>query len=569
MSLLAEALNPTPLASHPATSDFWYTKDPSGYMLEAGGAGLAIGPDTIMRCGTVLAAVRFRGDSWAMSPPQTFIKTKDGRQEDPTHYSQLVLRNPNKWQTGNRWRHLNGVWMATWGNAYNEIRAGRRSFADELWPMHPRHVRITDQLADGSLIYRHEPPNLQGSTLTQDRVLHFRDISTDGIRGLEMYRLIRNTVAIALMAEQHASTFLRKGTRVSGLLVPSSPLGPEQRAALRSAVNEEFGGFSNTATLGVLPHGVDLKQLSQSNRESQFVELGDRVVGAILRFLGVPGVVVGWMGDKTATYASAKEFFESGGIKHTVLPILTNVEAEEEKALLRPEDNRQIKHNLDALLRASWTERISGLVKATGGPIFSVNEARAIEDFDAIEDDRYDRPHIPSNMMGGEGDDPGDSPPPTPAPPDDEDDGRDTAPPPPIPTRRPPYGPPSPDILPGIPPVMEDVERLSAELARERERAEVLLRDNAVRVLRRETQWLADKAPKLASQKEKWRVAVLAFYGGHVEYAARTMRIGDAHARDYCDRQASAVLVGGLAVVEAWKSEAPDRLVALALGGGE
>jgi HK97 family phage portal protein len=567
MSLVAAAFNPTPRAStsYGPTHDFWYTRDPSGYLLEAGGAGLAIGPDTIMRCGTVLAAVRFRGDSWAMCPPSTFIKTPDGRAEDPTHYSQLVLRNPNKWQTGNRWRHLNGVWMATWGNAYNEIRSGRRSFADELWPMHPRDVRVADQVSDGSLVYRHEPPGQEPRTLIQGRVLHFRDISTDGIVGLEMYRLIRNTVAIALMAEMHASTFLRKGTRVSGLLVPSAPLKKDQRDDLRSSVNEEFGGFTNTGALGVLPHGVDLKQLSQSNRDSQFVELGDRVVGAILRFLGVPGVVVGWMGDKTATYASAKEFFEAGGIKHTILPILTNVEAEEEKALLRPGDGRQIKHNLDALLRASWKDRIEGLVRATGGPIFSVNEARVIEDFDEIDDERYDRPHIPSNMMGG-GDPDDESEPPEgpprlpPAPPEDEEEDEEEM------RRRhhlPLIDPAIPPLQP--PPMMANVERL----AREREQLRALVLDNAGRVLRREVEALAAKAPKLAKSKQRWRAFVLEFYGGHADYVAKTMRIEADGARSYCDQQASAVLAGGLAAVEKWEREVPERLVALALGGGE
>jgi HK97 family phage portal protein len=549
-------VHPRASTSYPPTDDFWYTRDPSGYVLEAGGAGLAIGPDTIMRCGTVLAAVRFRGDSWAMCPPSTFIKTAEGREEDPNHYSQLVLRNPNKWQTGNRWRHLNGVWMATWGNAYNEIRSGRRSFADELWPMHPRDVRVADQVSDGSLVYRHEPPGQEPRTLIQGRVLHFRDISTDGIVGLEMYRLIRNTVAIALMAEMHASTFLRKGTRVSGLLVPSAPLKKEQRTELRQSVNEEFGGFSNTGALGVLPHGVDLKQLSQSNRDSQFVELGDRVVGAILRFLGVPGVVVGWMGDKTATYASAKEFFEAGGIKHTILPILTNVEAEEEKALLRPGDGRQIKHNLDALLRASWKDRIAGLVQATGGPIFSVNEARAIEDFDEIDDERYDRPHIPSNMMGGgDPDDEPESPegPPRtpPSPPEDEEEDDEEM-----------------RSAPPAPRADANVKRLSAELARERERAAALLRDNAERVVRAELAELRKKA-RLASDNRKWRAAVLDLYARHVEFVARLMRVELRVARTYCDGQAAAVLAGGLAVAESWETELHEKLMGLALGGGQ
>ena len=236
MGLLAEAFNPRPQASSsppPATSDFWYQDPQTGFTVESGSAGIALSAETILNCGTVLAAVRFRGDSWAMCPPSTYRKTATGRQEMPDNYSQRVLRNPNRWMTGNRWRHLMGVWMATWGNGYSEIVGGRTSFADELRPLHPSRVRVGDQRADGGLIYLYRPPKEDERRLGQERVLHFRDISTDGIQGVPMYRLIRNAVSIALLAERHAQTFLKKGARLAGLIGPAGKLDEKQRADLR------------------------------------------------------------------------------------------------------------------------------------------------------------------------------------------------------------------------------------------------------------------------------------------------------------------------------------------------
>lgn len=537
MSLLLDALCPrSPRASWPITDERWYTRDLSGYVIETGGSGVPVSADSIMRCGTVLAAVRFRGDSWAMCPPSTFRKTARGREEEPTHYSQLVLRNPNKRQTGNRWRHLNGVWLATWGNAYNEIVSLGKSFADELRPLHPSMVEIPrDQpRTDGSLVYVYRVPGKEPRRIGQENMLHFRDVSTDGISGLEMYRLIRNLVGIALLAEQHASTFLRKGTRISGLLVPSGPLGPDQRAELVRSANSDLGGTGATGALGVLPYGVDLKPLSLSNRDNQFGELSDQVVGMILRALGVPGVVVGWMGDKTATYASADAFFEKGGIKHCVLPILANVEAEEEKALLLPESGLQIKHNLDSLQRANWKDRIAGLVQATGGPILSVNEAREIEDYNQVDDPRFDKPHIPSNMVGG-AEEPGE--------PADE-----SMPPAQMPK------PPMPDDDP-------DASAVGPSLVEERlSRYET---SAAQRVVRREMVALA-KAPKFARDKDGWRAYVLEFYGKHAAHVAEIMMLAEDKARDYCDRQASTLLAEGAGAAEHWERDIPPRLVAMA-----
>lgn len=549
MGLASRAFVPAPRASTfppPATSDFWYTRDPSGYIAETGGTGLALTADTIMKCGTVLAAVRFRGDSWAVCPPSTFVKTARGRVEDAAHYSQRVLRNPNRWQTGNRWRHLNGVWMSTWGNAYNEIRAGRTSFADELWPLHPSVTKVVDQRADGSLLYLHQAPGQPEKRLGQEHVLHFREISTDGMRGLEMYRLIRNTVGIALLAEQHASTFLRKGTRISGLLVPSSPLNKENREALRDSVNEAFGSPNSSGTLGVLPHGIDLKQLQFSHKEAQFLELSDQAVGAILRFLGVPGVIVGWA-DKTATYASAEAFFEKGGIKHCVLPILANCEAEEEKALLLEGDGRQIKHNLDVLQRASYKDRIEGLARSVGGPFMAVNEARRIEDMNPLDDARYDEVLTPSNMAGGsEPEEPAAMEPPEP------------------PARR---KPPMDDA--------EEQERghASPPLATQRwpadsqsKLAQAYASDNATRVVRREIATITAKAPRFARDANGWRAFVLETYGKHAAHVSEVMRIPESEARAYCDQQVAKLLAQGAGAVETMESEAVPRLVALALG---
>lgn len=542
MGMLAEAFNPTPRASTPSPlSDFWYRDPQTGFMLERGENGIALSAETILNCGTVLAAVRFRGDSWAMCPPSTYRKTSRGREEDPTHYSQVVLRNPNRYQTGNRWRHLNGVWMGTWGNAYNEILGGPMAFAQELRPLHPMWTSVADQRADGSLLYVVRQPGQAERRLGQEQILHFRDLSTDGISGVAIYKLIRTVVGIALLAERHAATFLRKGARLSGLLVPSKPLDQKERTDLRESANTTMGGASNTGTFGILPFGVDLKPISNTNREAQFAELSDQAVGAILRFLGVPGVVVGYA-DKTATYASAEAFFEKGGIKHCVLPIITNVEAEEEKALLLRGDGRQIKHNLDVLLRANTKDRYEALFKAIGGPWMSRNEGRRIEDLNEDPDPEMDRILTPVNMV--------------PELPEPE------APEPPSPPSGTPMAPPagaSPD---------EEEEDEEANAAALKARARWLAQSAAAQVVRREIAAVTEKAPKYARNPDGWREWVAAYYDRHAAHVTKALDVPAAAARSYCDAQAADLLAGGAGVVASWESKVTPRLAALALGEG-
>jgi HK97 family phage portal protein len=527
MGILSSVWQPAPRAdvTWQPLDDRWYAP---GMALYSDGP-IVISAESILRCGPVLAAVRFRGDAWAMCPPSTYIIRGERRVVDSEHYSHRVLRNPNAWQTGNRWRHVNGVWLATWGNAYNEIVAGPGSFADELRPMFPAHVDIVDQRADGTLVYRYRRPGSDEMLLGQERVLHFRDIGTDGIRGLPMYNLIRNAVSIALAAEQHTNTFLKKGARAAGFVEAPPGATKEQRDELRDAISLALSGPNQTGSFGIVPGGVKVTPVASTNKDGQLLELSDAQVGAILRFLGVPGVVAGYA-DKTATYASAKEFFESGGIKHCVLPILTNVEAEEEKALLMVGDGRQIKHNLDALLRANWKDRMEGLTKAAGGPIISVNEARDIEDYDAIADPRFDRPHIPSNMEG--------------ATQQQADPGEPVAPPEPRRNMR-----PAPD----------DDERA-------RSKGWQFALDAAGRVVRREVSAMRDRAPLAARDVAGWRTWVVGYYERHAAHVAEVLHVEEAQARQYAEGQRDAVLAGGLAACEAWEETVPYRLAALAYG---
>lgn len=556
MGLLAQAFNPRLEASsavYPISSsggplnEFWYT-DMSGFMAQSGMAGVGITAETMLNCGTVLAAVRFRGNSWAICSPSTYQKTPKGREERPEHYSQITLRNPNAWQTGFIWRQLNGVWLATWGNAYNELVRGPRSFADQLRPMHPRYVDLVDQRQDGTLVYRYAPPGEEARTLGQEKVLHFRDLTTDGLSGLPMYRLIRNVVGIALLVERHAATGLKKGARLAGFLSPANPLDPKQRKDLKDSVNEDFGGASNTGTIGVMPYGVTLTQLAASNRESQFIELSDNVVGAILRFLGVPGFVIGYQGDKANTYASAKETSQEA-LRSCVLPIIENIEEQEEKSLLTTGGGYQIKHNLDTLLRVNTKDRYDANFKACGGPWMARNEIRRQEDLNPDEDPTMDEILTPVNM----------------APELQQELGNGPTPPPDIPPIPPPSNAPADDGQPDAKAL--DAARATAARARALEYATA----NAERVVRREIQAIQGRqggglAAKHAKDPAGWKVAVAGFYDEHVSFVAATMRINEDAAWVYCHDQGKALLKDGVGVIETWEATVVPRLAAMGVG---
>jgi HK97 family phage portal protein len=547
MALLAQmwpSSSPRADVSWSPLDDRWYTSDLAG-MTAGNDTGLYLTAETIFRCSTVLAAVRFKAQAVALCTPQTFIHLPGGRRRaDPTHYSQAVLRDPNVWQTGYEWTMLNVTWLSTWGNAYNRIIAGRRSFVEELRPLSPARTRVIDYRPDGSLVYEYRGDDGRPEILSGDEVLHYRELSLDGMSGLAIYQLIRNVAGIALLAERHVASFLRKGSRLAGLLVPTAPTKPDDRKTLRQTWNESFGGPDKTGTVGVLPFGVDFKPIASDNQKGQIVELSDKAVESALRFLGVPGVVVGYQGDKASTYASADAFFEKGGVKHCILPLVTNMEQRDEKTLLLKGDEHYIKRNIDVLQRANTKDRFESLTKATGGPFMTTNEARAIEDMDPDPNPESDVVRWPANQAPTTSDPPAGDPPtgkpkPKPAPPDDGGGDGGGA---------------------------EGAKGAGASVGRR------FAEDAAGRVVRREIAAIrgvkgsVGLAARYAKDPAGWRAEVADFYDQHVAHVADVMHVGLELARAYAVGQRDALLAGGVAVVETWEARVVPQLVALALG---
>lgn len=516
--------------------DFAGDLDDRWYMPSLGGissAGVVVTPETVLNCGVVLAALRWRADIFSQSQPSVIRRSGNRREEVEDHWAQRVLRTPCTWMTGVRWRHLQMV-RAQLGNAYSEIVPGPTTFVEQLRPLDPMLIHFKAQRPDGTLVYEYRRRGGPPEDIGQERILHFRGFSMDGIEGLAMTNMLRNAVGIALLAEKHTATTLRKGARIAGLLIPAGDSGgKEKRQDLADSVNEVFGQHENSGQMGVLPWGVTYQPLAMDNQKAQLMELRDFQVGDILRFLGVPGVVVGW-GEKTSTYASADAFFEEA--KRCVLPWVVNFEAEEQMALLT-EPGLSIKHNLDAVLRADTIKRYDALNRASGRPWMTGNEARSTEDKDPIDDDpSMDKVAPPPNQNGTE--------------PAAASSGTQ-APPRPAPRKK--LAPPA------------DEEQALAE--RFRQSAMRAWMDIAARVVRREISEVESAAPRPRYREaDEWRAWVSRFYTRHGSFTAQALHVSPEAASDYVERRREELLAGEpVVVVAGWSAEYADTVLELAM----
>jgi HK97 family phage portal protein len=131
-----------------------------------------------------------------------------------------------------------------------------------------------------------------------------------------------------------------------------------------------------------LPHGFEAKQLGFNPSEMQLVELQRWCVEQIARVYSLPPT---FLQDLTHGTQSNTEQQDLHFVKHTLSRWLRQIEQELNLKLIgRGRRNRYIKFSVDGLLRGDYKTRMEGNAKAITTGQLTPNEARALEDREAL-----------------------------------------------------------------------------------------------------------------------------------------------------------------------------------------
>jgi HK97 family phage portal protein len=361
----------------------WSAYDPRWYR-DIGGtysdSGTVVVPESALSIAAVYRAVNVLAHSVASIPLVVYRRTDDGKERDREHPAYDLLHDkPNAFQTSFRWRHLLMTQAVLWGDHYSEVMPGVGGIGG-LVPLNPDTTRVVDQMRDGRLVYVTRDKGVNGygeeRRLLQDEVFHIRGFSIDGKSGIPLTKLARNAMGLALSAERHGALFLKKGARFSGFLTTAASMTEPVRKANEDAWQRQYGANATGAT-PILTGGLEFKPVSANNRDSQWLEARTFQVEEILRFLGVPGVLCGYA-DKTATYASAEQFFLSF-VTHSVRPWTENIAAELNGSVIVGSPDYFAEFVLEGLLKGDIKTRYDAYRIGIASGFLNRNEARATE----------------------------------------------------------------------------------------------------------------------------------------------------------------------------------------------
>lgn len=362
-----------PRAADAALDDRYW----SGYA-PVSAAGIPVSADTSMKVSAVYRAVSLIANAFAQLPMSAYRALDRGREElRDNEARRLFMRAPNPYQRAFEFKRLLMGHVILRGNAFARIY--RRGGQIELWPLHPDRVEGPELLASGRLRYIYtRPDNHQRETYIGGReILHVPGLSSDGLRGLALYDLARDTFGSAIAAERHGGRVFGQGVRIAGVLQSEKSFKAETRDAMETSFGAKFGGAEGVERVPVLEQGLKFEKIGMTNEDAQWLETRRFTVSDIARWFGVPPHMIGDV-ERSTSWGSGIEHQSIQFVQYGLMPWLVQWEQVIQDTFITDPDVF-VRFNVEGLLRADSKSRHAVYALGIQNGIYNPDECREYE----------------------------------------------------------------------------------------------------------------------------------------------------------------------------------------------
>jgi HK97 family phage portal protein len=377
--------------------------------VDAASSGMpAVTWQTALQASVVLACARVIAEGMSQIPFR-LLRT-DGLMREPAvdhPLHALIEWGPNDWQTTPEVFDQIGMHLALMGNAYVLVTRSRGQIV-ELLPWQPQAVEVT--ATPSGIRYVLELQDGRRQQVPADDIWHLRGPSWDGVLGLDVVRLARESIGLSLAAERSVTSSMQNGSRLSGILTTEQALSKDQRDHLRESWQASQAGAANAGRIAVMSSGMKFQPMSTSAVDAQQLESRKFQIEEVCRAMRVLPAMVGAT-DKATTYASAEAMFQAH-VTHTLGPWYRRVERSAAKFLLTEQERASgmyFKFSEQGLMRGDTAARSAFYTALFNVGALSPNEIRGLEDMNPYP--AGDVWRVPMNM-----EDPGAEPEPVEAP---------------------------------------------------------------------------------------------------------------------------------------------------------
>lgn len=359
-------------------------------------AGVAVSENRVLGLTAWYRGLAVLSGSIASLPLKVY---RNGTRERVTQ--RTVLDAPNPSMTPFEWWQTMVALSVSWGTGYAwKVRNGA-DVVQELWPVHPSAVTVekvkrTDANPEGLRFHVRDGATHVEATAWD--LLRLPYLALDGRQGVRPLQIARESLGVAIAAENTSAGFYGNGTAVSGVVTVEGKLDKDRADDLKRQWNQRFAGPSNAGQVAVLDGGAQFKPLTITPADAQLLESRKFGVTEIGRLLGLPPHLLGDV-EKSTSWGTGIEQQMRHFVQFTLAPWLALFEQRVTREVLPggwKSGSWYAEWTLEGLLRGDSKSRADFYMRMVQLAAMTPNEVRVRENLEPA--DGLDRYLIPSNM---------------------------------------------------------------------------------------------------------------------------------------------------------------------------
>lgn len=350
-------------------------------------AGVSVNESTALGLSAVYRAVSLVSGACGSLPLRT-IREVDGQKERARSF----LDSPGgpDGPTAFEWKETVLLHLLLHGNAFLAHVRGGAGQMIALVPFHPLAVTVeVDDSRLGGKRFDVTLANGEKSTFDAGTMTHIPAATTDGIKGLSVIAVARNSFGTSIAADRSASRWFSNGAMVSGLITPEADITEDEAKELKSHIRSKMQGEANAGDIAFINRSLKFTPLQLSAEDAQFLESRQFQVEEISRWFGVPPHLLSQTEKQTSWGAGVSEQ-NRGLARYTLEPWTTRIEQRLSRLL---PNGKTAEFDYTAFVQSSPEVEIKLLIEQMNAGLITPNEARKIRNLPGLEGG--DVPRVP------------------------------------------------------------------------------------------------------------------------------------------------------------------------------
>ncbi len=332
-------------------------------------------PDKIA---TVYTACRVLSDNLSRMPMTIKLENNGGRVEMKRHrLTNLLKFRPNNYQNSQNFWSTIEYHRNYYGNAFARIYKNANAFPQSLEIIHPGYIK--DYFFNsGNLFYTIiNPNNQQEDEISADDILHFRNISEDGILGLSPLVAIERQTNINERATSTIDHFYQHNATSPMALeteIPGDLTGPAAQVLKETKEDFEnkYTGPHNAGKWIDLPIGKRIKPIAMQFADAKLIETLRFTREDISAAYGIPLFMLDGSAEKLDVEQLTSLFKNN-----TMGPIVSNYIAELNSKLLTTEEIQRgfsVSFDVMSLIGMDYQTLVNGIKEQVVNGLMTPNE---------------------------------------------------------------------------------------------------------------------------------------------------------------------------------------------------